>query len=94
MPVRKTHSPAFKAKVALAALAGDKTLAQLSAEFGVHQTMINKWKKQLLDSAPSIFSKKVEASEKNHEKEMHELHAKIGQLTVERDFLARAYGLK
>ena len=94
MPVRKTLSPAFKAKVALAALAGDKTLAQLSAEFGVHQTMINKWKKHLLDSAPDIFSRKAEAYEKGHEKELHELHAKIGQLTVERDFLARAYGMK
>ena len=91
MSVRKTHPATFKAKVALAAIAGDKTLAELSSEFGVHQTLINKWKRQLMEGAADIFSGKTVDAEKKHERQLHELHAKIGQLTVERDFLARAY---
>lgn len=94
MSVRKSYTPAFKAKVALAAITGDKTLAQLSSEFEVHQTLINKWKKQLLEGASDIFSGNVSSPDKERDKEIHELHAKIGQLTVERDFLARAYGMK
>ena len=78
MPKRKNHAPAFKAKVAPAALSGEKTIAEMASEFGVHQTMVHKWVKQLKESAPGIFS--------------GEINAKIGQLTVERDFLAEAWG--
>lgn len=91
MSVRKHYSAAFKAKVALAALVGDKTLAELSSQFEVHQTMINKWKRQLTQGAEDIFSGKVVNADKDHEKQLQILHAKIGQLTIERDFLARAY---
>ena len=92
MSTRKNHAPAFKAKVALAALSGEKTLAALSSEFGVHQTLIHKWVRQLKESAAGIFSGEIKTEEARKEKELHELHAKIGELTVERDFLARAWG--
>jgi len=90
--MRKNHAPAFKAKVALATLSGEKTIAELSSEFGVHQTLIHKWVKQLKESAAGIFSGEIKPEDARKEKELHELHAKIGQLTVERDFLAKAWG--
>lgn len=92
MSKRKNHSPAFKAKVALAALAGEKTIAELSSEFGVHQTVIHRWVRQLKDSAVGILAGEIRVDDSKKEKELHELHAKIGQLTVERDFLAKAWG--
>jgi transposase len=93
MSKRKNHAPAFKAKVALAALGGEKTIAELSSEFAIHQTQIHRWVKQLKESAVDVFSGETK-SEKDtlKEKELHKLHAKIGQLTVERDFLAEAWG--
>ena len=92
MSNRKNHCAAFKAKVALKALSGEKTISELSLEFGVHQTMINRWVKQLKDSAVDVFSGELKREDVKKEKELHELHAKIGQLTVERDFLAKAWG--
>ena len=92
MSNRKNHCAAFKAKVALKALIGEKTVGELSSEFGVHQTQINRWVKQLKDSAVDVFSGGIKKAEVKKEKELHELHAKIGQLTVERDFLAEAWG--
>jgi len=92
MSKRKNHAPTFKAKVALLALSGEKTIAELSSEFGVHQTQIHRWVKQLKESATGIFSGEIKTEEAKKEKELHALHAKIGQLTVERDFLAQAWG--
>lgn len=92
MSKRKNHAPAFKAKVALAALSGEKTIVELSSEFGVHQTLVHKWVKQLKESAAGIFSGEVRTEDVKRAKELHVLHAKIGQLTVERDFLAEAWG--
>lgn len=92
MSKRKNHSPAFKAKVALTALSGEKTITELSSEFGVHQTMIHRWVKQLKESAAGIFAGEVKAEDAKKEKQLQVLHAKIGQLTVERDFLAEAWG--
>lgn len=92
MSKRKNHAPTFKAKVALAAVSGEKTITELCCEFGVHQTLIHRWVKQLKESAVGIFSGEVKTQETKREKELHELHAKIGQLTVERDFLAKAWG--
>ena len=92
MPKRKNHAPHFKAKVALAALSGEKTIAELGSEFGVHQTLIHKWVKQLKESAAGIFAGEIKTEESRKEKELYALHAKIGQLTVERDFLANAWG--
>ena len=92
MSKRKNHGPAFKAKVALAALCGEKTIAGLSSEFGVHQTLIHKWVRQLKESAAGIFAGEIKTEEVRREKQLQMLHAKIGQLTVERDFLAEAWG--
>ena len=85
---RRNHSPSFKAKVAVAALKGDKTLAELAEQFDVHPNQITDWKRQLLDNAEQLFGRsEKQAEERAHETK--ELHAKIGQLTMERDFLAR-----
>jgi transposase len=92
MSTRRNHVPAFKAKVAIAALSGEKTFAELSSEFGVHQTLIHQWVRRLKESAMGIFSGEIKPEDARNEKQLHELHAKIGQLTVERDFLARAWG--
>lgn len=92
MSRRKNHSPAFKAKVALAALSGEKTITELSSEFGVHQTQIHRWVRQLKESAVGVFTGEVKTEEAKREKQLQVLHAKIGQLTVERDFLAEAWG--
>lgn len=89
---RKRYSADFKAKVALEALRGEQTVAQLAAKHGVHQTMINAWKKQAVEGMATVFSGKAEAAEAAREGEIDQLHAKIGQLVVERDFLRRASG--
>ena len=89
---RKRYSADFKAKVALEALKGDLTLAQLASKHGVHQTMISTWRKQAVDGMASVFSGKAEAAEASREADVEKLHAKIGQLVVERDFLAKAFG--
>ncbi len=82
---RRKHSPAFKAKVALAASAGDKTLAQLTQELEVHQNQIVDWKKQLTERAAKVFGKPAESA--SPLVDLQALHAKIGQLTLENDFL-------
>lgn len=89
---RKRYSAEFKAKVALEAIRGETTVAQLAAKHGVHQTMINAWKKQVVEGMAGVFSGKTEAAETARESEIDQLHAKIGQLVVERDFLRRASG--
>ncbi|MBE1426379.1 transposase-like protein [Desulfomicrobium macestii] len=89
MSKRKNHASAFKAKVALVGLSGEQAIAQLSAEHGVRQTLINKWLKQLKSEVADIFSGAKTSKDVNAEKQLHNLHAKIGQLTVERDFLVK-----
>ncbi len=89
---RKRYSAEFKAKVALEALRGELTTAQLATKHGVHQTMVSEWKRQAVDGLSSVFSGKTEAKEVAREEEVEKLHAKIGQLVVERDFLAKAFG--
>lgn len=92
MTKRRNYSPDFKARVALAALSNEKTIAELSIEFGINQNLISKWKAQLKESASGIFAGDIGKEDAKREKELHDLHAKIGQLTVERDFLAQAWG--
>ena len=89
---RKRYSADFKAKVAMEALRGELTISQLATKHGVHQTMICDWKRQAVEGLASVFSGKAEAKEGIREEELEKLHAKIGQLVVERDFLAKASG--
>lgn len=88
---RKNHSKAFKAKVALAAVKGDRTVAELAAEFSVHPQQIANWKKTLLANVEAAFEKPTNGKDAKKEN-VSELYEKIGQLTVERDFLARVLG--
>ena len=83
---RRNHSAAFKAKVALAAIAGDNTLAELAQQFEVHPNQITSWKRQMIESASDIFDN----SSKKPDIDLKALHAKIGQLTLENDFLESA----
>ena len=91
---RKRYSADFKAKVTLEALRGDLATAQLATKHGVHPTMVGEWKKQAMDGLTAVFADRSVAVEtaKSSEAEVEKLHAKIGQLVVERDFLAKASG--
>lgn len=89
---RKRYSAEFKAKVALEAIKGEATTAELAARYGVHGNQISKWKRDAIAGMADLFSGKAERRDESHEAEVKELHAKIGQLTVERDFLAKASG--
>jgi transposase len=89
---RTRYSAAFKAKVALEALRGELTIAQLVTKHGLHQTLINAWKRQAVEGMAAVFSGKAEAAEASRGAEVERLHAKIGQLVVERDFLHKASG--
>ena len=86
---RRTHSAAFKAKVALAAIKGDKTLADLAQHYDVHTNQITKWRAQLLEGAAGVFGGAVTAAPEPPV-EVSAMHAKIGQLTLENDFLSGA----
>jgi transposase len=86
---RRNHAPGFKAKVALAAIKGDKTLAELAEHFDVHPNQISEWKQQLQESAVDVFVGPKHAK-KAAEPDVKVLHAKIGQLTLENDFLEGA----
>lgn len=86
---RRTHSAAFKAKVALAAIKGDKTLAELAQQYDVHANQITKWRAQLLEGAAGVFGGAVTAAPEP-QVEVSAMHAKIGQLTLENDFLSGA----
>src|SRR5256884_8567321 len=90
---RKKHNAAFKAKVALAAVRGDRTIAELASAFGVHPNQIYNWKKQLLDGATSVFEGGTAAAEDTASAaQVDVLYRQIGQLKVENDFLSRKLG--
>ncbi len=92
MAKRRNLSAAFKAKVALEALRGDQTLAELAGRHKVHPNLITKWKRQAGEGMVEVFSGKQGGREASHEAEVKELHAQIGELTVEKDFLSKAFG--
>ena len=87
---RRNHSPAFKAKVALAAVKGEKTLAELAQQFDVHPNQITTWRGQLLEGAAGVFGAGPSETSATPPVDLKELHAKIGQLTLENDFLSGA----
>ena len=90
---RRNHSAQFRAKVALAAVKGDKTTAELSKEYQVHPTQITKWKKQLTDSLPEIFSLRRNQDLQEQQALTDQLYQQIGQLKVELDWLKKKLGL-
>lgn len=92
MRKRRTFSAEFKSRVALEALSGAHTLAELAKKHDVHPNMISQWKKTAEANLPALFARKSDSSAEDREAEIKELHAKIGQLTVERDFLSKAFG--
>jgi transposase len=88
---RKQYSPQFKAKVAIDAIRGQKTTAELASQYDIHPTMINNWKRDLLDKASELFDngKTTNQIQAETQAQIDELYRQIGQLTVERDFLAK-----
>ena len=89
--ISKKHSPKFKAKVALAAIQNDETIAQIASRFGVHSTMVSSWKRQMLQGAADIFDKNYNFR-KQTQAQNDELYRQIGKLKVENDFLSRKLG--
>ena len=92
MTTRRRFTGDFKAKVALEALRGDKTIQEIATRHKVHPNQVSTWKRQAMEGLGAMFSNGIDKARQDHDSEVHDLHAKIGQLTVERDFLAR--GLK
>ncbi len=88
MTKRRRFTADFKARVALDALRGDRTIQEIGAKHQVHPNQVSAWKRQAMDGLGEVFSNGGDAGRRDHEAEIKELHAKIGQLTVERDFLA------
>jgi transposase len=87
---RRNHSAAFKAKVALAAVKGEKTLAELAQQFDVHPNQVTQWKAQLLEGAAGVFGGGGGEAAASSSVDLKSLHAKIGELTLENDFLEGA----
>jgi transposase-like protein len=87
---RRNHAPAFKAKVALAAIKGEKTLADLAQQFDIHSNQITQWKAQLLEGAAGVFGAEARPEPAAPAVDLKSLHAKIGELTLENDFLEGA----
>ena len=89
---RRNHSPAFKAKVALAAIKGERTVQQLADQFDIHVSQITTWKEQLQAGAVDVFDAGTSVKSATPEIDIKSLHAKIGELTLENDFLENALG--
>src|ERR1019366_2418578 len=89
---RRNHSSKFKSRVALEALRGEATLAELASRHGVHATQIAAWRKLLLEHAGEVFENGTPGLEEDAERHIRDLRAKVGELTMERDFLSGALG--
>jgi len=87
--MRRGHDAAFKARVALEALKGEKTIVQISSEYGVHPNQIRQWRQKLLEDLPQLFSDRRKKSERDGEELLSELYRQIGQLKVELDWLKK-----
>ena len=92
MTARRRFTAEFKARVALEALRGDKTIQEIAGRHKLHPNQVSAWKRQAMDGLGAVFSNGVDKARVDHEDEVRDLHAKIGELTVVNDFLAR--GLK
>ncbi len=93
MTTRRRFSGDFKAKVALEALRGDKTIQEISSKHKVHPNQVSTWKRQAIEGLGAVFSNGAERAGRDHDAEVRDLHAKIGELTVERDFLEQGLRL-
>ena len=91
--MKKKFSPAFKAKVALEALKGQKTLAELARIYEVHPNQIGQWKKKVLEETPGVFNGRRDKEARDQAELVEELYKQIGQLKVERDWLKKKSGL-
>ena len=91
MRTRRRFSSEFKAKVALEAIKGHETVAELATRHGLHPTQITAWKREAVEKLAQVFDEKNGARDQNRDAELTKLHAKIGQLVVERDFLSKAF---
>jgi transposase len=91
MKTRRRFSSEFKAKVALEAIKGHETVAELASRHGLHPTQIAAWKREAVEKLARVFDEKNGARDQNRDAELTKLHAKIGQLVVERDFLSKAF---
>src|SRR4051794_9321995 len=89
---RRNHGSAFKAKVALEALKGEQTVAEIASKHGLHPTLVTEWKRQLAEGASAVFEKGAGTAEKDGAALVGELYKQIGQQKVELDFLARKLG--
>ncbi len=92
MTKRRRFSAEFKAKVALEAIRGERTVSELAAQHGIHPNLITNWKRQAVEGMASVFDGKAAERDQVRDAELKDLHAKIGQLVIERDFLAKASG--
>ncbi len=92
MTTRRRFTAEFKAKVAVEAIRGELTVSELVRKHGVHPNLIAGWKRQAIDGMAGVFDGKAGERDQGRETEVRELHAKIGQLVIERDFLAKASG--
>lgn len=89
--LRKKHTTKTKVKIALEAIKGDKTTAEITSTYGIHATQVNTWKKQALESIPEAFSAKRKKQESDQQELIDELYKQIGQLKVESDFLKKSH---
>ena len=86
---RRKHTAEFKARVALEAIRGIKTLSEIAQEYEIHPVMVGNWKKEMLEHLPELFDKKGARRDKHSDQEKEQLHRKLGQLTMEVDFLEK-----
>ena len=86
---RKRHNAEFKTKVALAAIRQEKTINELTSQYGVHSTQIHNWKKQALSIIPQAFSRQTAREQQDHQSQIDELHRQLGQVIAERDWLKK-----
>ena len=91
MRTRRRFSAEFKAKVALEAIKGHETVSELATRHGLHPTQIAAWKREAVEKLARVFDEKNGARDQNRDAELTKLHAKIGQLVAERDFLSKAF---
>lgn len=89
---RKTYDSRLKTKVALAAIRGEKTVAQIASEFGIHPNLVTQWKRKAMESLPDCFATKAEKQRKEPRWTEETLMRQIGELKVENDFLRKKYG--